>query len=175
MRRCSISVLSGVIIGATLLAAAPPARAQAEAQASKDDPVRLFFNAGSGLPEVLHASVGKFFGSRLSLAGRINLTLFNPMLGVEALYSVGDTRGPRPPRHALLLGGSAMLNPTELKLSGHGETIAATFGPTVGYAYLADGRIYFRTLLAALIYHQGGDDPHFEVGPSLSLGLGLAF
>ena len=157
----------------TVFALSPAARAQVEA--SPDDPVRLFFNAGSGVPEVLHASLGRFFGPQLSLAGRINLTLFNPMMGVEALYSVGEPRGERPPRHALLLGASAMWNPTQFSLSGQGETIAATFSPQVGYAFLADGRIYFRAQLAALVYHQGGIDGGVEVGPSLSLGLGLAF
>jgi hypothetical protein len=177
-RRTSLGNLARLLgLGALSLLGAPAAAAEnVTASAESPRPVGWFFNAGTGLPEVLHASVGKFFGPSFSLAGRANLTLFNPMLGVEAFYTFGDARGPRPPRHGLLLGASAMFNPQEHRLSGHGETIAATVSPSIGYGYLADGRLYFRTLLAVLIYHQGqGDDAHFEMGPDLSIGLGLAF
>lgn len=158
------------------LGLSPAAAAAESVSAAAERPVGWFFTAGTGLPEVLHASVGKFFGPSFSLAGRANLTLFNPMLGVEALYTFGEARGGRPPRHGLLLGATAMINPQEHKLSGQGETIAATFSPSIGYGYLSSGRLYFRTLLSVLIYHQGqGDDAHFEMGPDLSVGLGLTF
>jgi len=98
------------------------------------------------------------------------------MLGIEAMYSLGTARGRRPPRNALLLGASAMLNPREgLELSGHGETLAASLNPSVGYAFLAERGFYFRVVLAVLVYHQGtASDAHFEAGPSLTAGAGFA-
>ena len=139
--------------------------------------MRVFGAAGVGLPEILHASVGTFLGPHVSVAARGNLTLFNPMLGIEAMCSLGTPRGRRPPRNALLLGVSAMLNPTlgGLELSGHGETIAASLNPSVGYAFLARRGFYFRVLLSVIVYHQGtGSDAHFEAGPSLTAGAGFA-
>jgi hypothetical protein len=173
-RRGSCRSVPALALGACLLA--HPVAAAEALSATADQPVGWFFTAGTGLPEVLHASVGKFFGPALSLAGRANMTLFNPMLGIEALYTFGDNRGLRPPRHGLLLGAAAMFNPREFSLSGQGETIAATLSPSIGYGFMSDGRLYFRALLAVLIYHQGqGPDAHFEVGPDISLGLGLTF
>jgi hypothetical protein len=172
--RRSWTLAPALAVGACLLAR--PVAAAETLATTAEQPVGWFFNAGTGLPEVLHVTVGKFFGPAFSLAGRANLTLFNPMLGVEALYTFGSDRGARPPRHGLLLGAAATFNPQELSLTGQGETIAASFSPSIGYGYLSDGRLYFRALLAALVYRQGqGTDAHFEMGPSLSVGLGLTF
>lgn len=170
-RHWILSTLFAVaLIGATV------SRCHAEG-APPEAPVRAFAAAGVGLPEILHVSLGTFLGPHVSLAGRGNLTLFNPMLGIEALCALGTPRGRRPPRSSLLLGASAMLNPTlgGFELSGHGETIAASLNPSAGYAYLGDGSFYVRVLVSVIVYRQGtGSDAHFEAGPSLTAGLGFA-
>ena len=163
-----------LVAGAIVGAATSPCRAEG---GTGEQPVRVFGAAGVGLPEILHASVGTFLGPHVSLAARGNFTLFNPMLGIEAMCSLGTARGRRPPRNALLLGASAMLNPTlgGLDLSGQGETIAASLNPSVGYAFLAERGFYLRVLLSVIVYRQGtGGDAHFEAGPSVTAGAGFA-
>jgi hypothetical protein len=167
-------ILLALFVGAIIGAAASPCRAE---EATGQNSVRVFADAGIGIPEILHASFGTFLGPHVSLAARANLTLFNPMLGIEAMYSLGTPRGRRPPRSSLLLGASAMLNPTlgGLKASGQGETIAASLNPSVGYAYLGDTNFYLRVLVSVIVYHQGtSSDAHFEAGPSLTAGAGFA-
>ena len=173
-QRRRLRIVFLLVAGAIVVAAPSPCRAEGE---TGEQPVRVFAAAGVGLPEILHASVGTFLGPHVSLAARGNLTLFNPMLGIEAMCSLGTPRGRRAPRNALLLGVSAMLNPTlgGLDLSGHGETIAASLNPSVGYAFLAGRGFYLRVVLSVIVYHQGtGSDAHFEAGPSLTAGAGFA-
>jgi hypothetical protein len=172
MRNHRLAVLSASLALTALLSAAAPVRADV---AAAGEPVKLFVNAGSGLPEILHASVGTFLGPHVSVGARLNFTLFNPMVGLEAMYAIGTSRGPRSPRHALVLGASATINPTlgGFELSGQGEEIAAAVSPSVGYAFLTDGHFFFRALAAVIVYHQRGAGGGFEAGPSLSVGAGF--
>jgi len=153
---------------ALLASLAGPARAAA------DEPVVAHVLVGAGLPQVLHASVGWFPSSRVSLDLRYGYVVFNHMVGAGATwYLLGEAGPHRPPRHAVLAVGHLMWNPTlsPPTLSSGGETLAAYVGVYGGYGFLAGSGFEARLLLGGLLYEDGGP----AMDPDAMVGVGWAF
>jgi hypothetical protein len=138
------------------------------------EPVVAHVQAGVGLPQFVHASVGWFPHARISLDLRYGNVVFNHEVGVgTTVYLLGTAGEHRPPRHALLAAGHLMMNPTlsPPTLSSGGDRLAAYVGIYSGYGFLADSGFQAQLLLGAFLYEDGGP----AVGPDALLGIGWAF
>ncbi len=136
---------------------------------------RGYVGAGLGFPSLAHVEAGWLPIARLAVEVRGDWVIFNPMVGAGVTgYLLGDADGDRPPRHALLLSGRLMVNPTlgELTIEGDGaETIGALAGVDVGYGWLTDAGFHLRPRLGVWAYEDDG----FAVGGHLTVTAGWVF
>ena len=133
---------------------------------------RVDVSLGVGLPELLHAQLGYFVTPKVTLEARYANAVFNPVVGLGATYRMGRSLDGQPPRHALLLSGHLMANPTRMTLVSSGDTIGAYARPAVGYGFSARGGFTFRAEAAALVTVESEG---IGLGPDVSLGVGWAF
>ena len=132
-------------------------------------PIAPFLAAGVGFPELVHVEAGCMLSPRVDVAAHFGSVLFNPELGLQADVFLLGPPSSQPPRHALLLSASAMINPTPpLGLRSGGERLGAYFGFYAGYAYQATSGFLFRAEGGALLYDESGP----AVGGDLLLDVG---
>jgi hypothetical protein len=132
---------------------------------------RVELSAGVGLPELLHVEAGLGVSPRWTVEARAASTVFNPEVGLGvSAYLLGHSDR-APPTHALLIHGSALLNPRMLSLRSGGDRLAAYLNVAGGYALHADSGFYFRALVGALLYEDSG----LAAGPNATVGAGWWF
>jgi hypothetical protein len=126
--------------------------------------------AGVGLPELLHLGVGARVSPRWTVEVRYGNVVFNSLVGVGATGALFGDASAGPPRHALLVDGRLMVNPTlgRFQLTGGGETIGAAAFLHSGYAFQGDNGFLFRARVGALFYEDDG----FAAGPNFTVAAG---
>ncbi len=127
--------------------------------------------AGIGLPELLNVGAGVRVAPRWTVEARYGHVIFNPMVGVGVTGALLGPDGPELPRHALLVEGRVMVNPTlgELRIWGNGgEIIGSGIFLHGGYGFHADSGFMVRPRAGLLIY----GDRSLAVAPSLTVSVG---
>ena len=137
---------------------------------ARADP-RIELSAGVGLPELVHVEAGLGVSPRWTIEARAASTVFNPEVGLGVSAYLLGLADRVPPKHALLIHGSALMNPRMLSLQSEGDQLAAYVNIAAGYALHADSGFYFRALLGALLYEDSG----FAAGPNATVGAGWWF
>jgi hypothetical protein len=148
----------------------------AEAQAGNPTPVRIFAQVGVGLPEFVHAEVGGFLTPHLTIEAMIATDgVFGVRYGGSVMVGIGRAQGPRAPRHAFLLGARLMLN-SEATFDEHGDDLSSYGVAPLGYAFLSDGGLYFRTTVGLLLTRARTtrDGPTPASPPIIEHSLGVA-
>ena len=130
---------------------------------------------GIGLPELLHARLGAYVTPRVSVELYGAPVIFNWLVGAGATgYLLGQTDGDHPPRHAMIVRGTAAFNPTlrPLTIRGNGgETIGAAAFVQGGYGYTAHSGFSLRAYGGAVLYLEDT----LAGGPAFAVSVGWRF
>jgi hypothetical protein len=135
---------------------------------------RIYFIAGLGFPEFVHAGIGYYVNRNISLDIVYGNVILNNMLGIGSTYYFYRKRNNTDLTKSLFVNVTIRTNPNNnpLKIQSGGDTLGSMLELYIGYSYCGLNGFVFKAQVGIITTIE---DNQLGGGLNTKLGIGYCF